>query len=115
MVNECDCNVLKNIIKQCVIMETAIEKYKLSPEVLSDDLFLFNACCETIFQIGELVNGLSEEFRNHYTGQPWEKIYGMRNIIGHHYGKINMLLIWNTITQRIPELKQYCEKVMKDK
>lgn len=113
MVNERDVNVLKKIIGQCQVMETALTKYKLSPEVLDDDGFLFNACCETVFQIGELANCLSVEFRNIYDGQPWDKIYGMRNIIGHHYGKINISLLWKTVTQRLPELKQYCESVLK--
>lgn len=112
MVNERDANVLKKIIEQCVIMETALTKYKLSPDALIDDGFLFNACCETVFQIGELINCLSEEFQNTHNGQSWNKIYGMRNIIGHHYGKINILMLWKTVKDRLPELKLYCESIL---
>jgi len=36
----------------------------------------------------------------------WSKIYGLRNIIAHHYFGINVDLIWQIIENDIPKLKK---------
>lgn len=112
--NERDKNVLQNILKQCNIMDVSLSKYKLTPEILSDDGLLFNGCCETIFEIGEQVKRLSPEFIEHYAEQPWNNIAGMRDKIGHHYNDIKLMVLWGTITKDLPKLKQYCEKILSE-
>lgn len=59
-----------------------------------------------LFQIGEAVNGISEECRNDMPNVPWHQIYGLRNIIAHGYVKIKEERIWQTAQNGIPDLKQ---------
>ncbi|MBQ0067005.1 MAG: DUF86 domain-containing protein [Phascolarctobacterium sp.] len=112
MVNDKDKHILENILYQCKIMEKEMTDYRLSPKLLSDDGVLFNACCHTIFQIGELANSLSSEFKQLHTSEDWAEMYSMRNIIGHHYGSVNIKLLWETACKDIPKLRQTCEKIL---
>jgi uncharacterized protein with HEPN domain len=54
--------------------------------------------------IGEAAGKVSEEFQQANPGIPWRKIKGMRNILAHDYGRIDYELIYETVTERIPEL-----------
>ena len=35
-----------------------------------------------------------------------------RNVVAHNYGKIDKEILWETIMNDIPALKEYCEKIM---
>lgn len=36
---------------------------------------------------------------------PWRKVRGMRNVLAHRYGAIDVGVLWETITQDIPALR----------
>ncbi|MCL1946420.1 MAG: DUF86 domain-containing protein [Chitinivibrionia bacterium] len=38
----------------------------------------------------------------------------MRNIAAHHYGKFSMEILHGTITESIPELKEYCQELLNE-
>jgi len=101
---------LENILEQCEIIKRALEQHQLSPEILSDDGFLYNACCMSIFEIGEEVKKLSKEFIDNHPEQRWNEIAKMRDKIGHHYGELNILYIWKVITEDIDRLEISCRK-----
>ncbi|MBN1925498.1 MAG: DUF86 domain-containing protein [Prolixibacteraceae bacterium] len=35
----------------------------------------------------------------------WSKVYGLRNIIAHHYFGINVDIVWQIIVNDLPKLK----------
>ncbi len=108
--NDRDRFALENILEQCEIIKQALERHQLSPEVLSDDGFLYNACCMSIFEIGEEVKKLSRKFVEDYPEQQWNEIAKMRDKIGHHYGDLNVLYIWKVVTEDIEKLAETCKK-----
>ena len=65
-----------------------------------------------LFQIGELANGLSEEFVKEYNRIPWKQIIGMRHRIVHGYDSINLDIVWNTAVDSIPSIKEYCSDIV---
>ena len=67
-----------------------------------------------LIQIGELSNGLSDDFIEQYNKIPWRQIIGMRNRIVHGYDTINLEIVWNTANESIIELKNYCIKILND-
>jgi len=77
---------------------------------LSDDTYQQSvAFC--ILQIGELVTGLSEEYRDATKNQiQWQSIKGVRNIIVHDYGKIQLGRLWKIVMEDIPLLKAFCNE-----
>ena len=65
-----------------------------------------------LFQIGELVNTISDDCKEQIKDIPWHELYGMRNIIGHGYIKVNDEIIWQTAAYDIPELKIKIDKAI---
>ena len=61
-------------------------------------------------QIGELTGRLSEEFKNENKEIPWRAIRGMRNVVAHEYGNIDVETVWETAEDGIQELKEFCRK-----
>ncbi len=72
----------------------------------------FNAVCLELIQIGEKVNQLSPEVYDAYPEVPWHELYGLRNRIVHGYDKINKDIIWATLQQDIPEIKEELTRIV---
>ena len=66
-----------------------------------------NAIALCLLQIGELVKKLSDEFTNSHTEIPWKAIRGMRNVVAHEYGNIDIDTIWETSESGIMELRNF--------
>lgn len=54
--------------------------------------------------ICEAARRISEEFRINTQQIPWRQIIGMRNIISHDYGEIQIEILWKTAKFHIPDL-----------
>ena len=66
-----------------------------------------------ILQIGELAGKLSEELRMASDEEiPWAKIRGMRNIVVHDYGNIDLDILWSVVNNDIPSLRAFCERML---
>lgn len=60
-----------------------------------------------LMQIGELAKGsLDDEVKQRITTVPWHQIYGLRNRIVHGYSGVNMQIVWDTVREDIPALRQ---------
>ena len=70
--------------------------------------------CFNILQIGELAKKFNRAFLKQYTNIPCKSIIGMRNIVVHGYGKINLEKVWNAATIDVKQLKIFCESILKD-
>lgn len=64
--------------------------------------------------IGEAVKNLSESFRNRYKNIPWREIVGTRDKMIHHYFGVDLDIVWDTINNNLPELKQKILKIKED-
>ena len=62
--------------------------------------------------IGEEVGKLSENVKAKNMQINWQKIYGLRNIIAHHYFGINVDLVWQIICQDLPILKADLDELL---
>ena len=111
MVNDLDVGILTNIIEHCVRIEETLQKVS-SLEEFSTNRDVQDILCFNILQIGELANHLSSKFMTDYKTIPWRKTIAMRNIIVHGYGTIKMKRVWETATQDIEPLHQYCEELL---
>lgn len=46
---------------------------------------------------------------------PWREMNGLRNRIVHDYEGVNLRLVWEIISEDIPELKEKLQKLLNEK
>ena len=108
MVNR-DFGILQHIKGHCEDIEGFIKRFGKDFNVFTSDKAYFNAVSMGILQIGELAGSLSEEYSAKTSDKiPWSDIKGMRNIVAHDYGPVDEGLLWETATQDIPVLLEFC-------
>ena len=101
---------LFHILDDCAAIENTIARYGNSFEVFDADPDFQRSVSFSILQIGELANGLSDDFRKATaSAMPWHAIRGMRNMVAHSYGSMNRKIIWDTAVNNIPQVKTFCE------
>ena len=75
-------------------------------EAFQANVMLQEACIFNIVQIGELAKqGLSDEIVAAHPDIPWRQIYGMRNRIVHGYEGVRLRIVWETIADSFPVLR----------
>ena len=60
---------------------------------------------------GEAVKRLSSEFRSSHPEIPWNDIAGMRDVLIHRYDEIDLVEVWSTLREDIPELIPALERL----
>jgi uncharacterized protein with HEPN domain len=110
-----DLSTLKHIVFYCDEIDDAINQHELTLEKVKADSLYKNALAMSILQIGELVNVLSEEFKSlSSNSMPWREIKRMRDKAAHHYGSFDTETLWETVTNDIAQLRDYCNKRIKE-
>lgn len=64
------------------------------------------ACVFNLSQLGELCRVLDENFMKENSHIPWREMYGLRNRIVHDYEGVNLMLVWDVISEDLPVLKE---------
>jgi len=107
---ERDRDYLLNILDHCDRIESAIQRFGNNLDSFLEDADYRDVVNMNLFQIGEAVNQLSDEYREQTEDIPWHQMYGIRNIIAHAYVKVDDEIVWETATKDIPALKIRLEK-----
>ena len=110
MLNTKDEGRLLQIIKHCSRINNKMKNITIKQ--FNNDEDLREIICFNIFQIGELAKGLSTSFTKEFNDVPWKQIKGMRDIIGHGYGTIDVEIVYNTANTDIVKLNKYCKKIL---
>lgn len=98
--------VLQKMIQYCDEIARILGKHHFAKEDFDNDIEFQFASGMCIIQIGELVARLDEDFVKRHSDIPWRQIKGMRNIYAHDYDIIDNDMVWETITEEIPKLKE---------
>lgn len=113
--NKGDYQRVMHIRTHCYDVAEFINRFGKDYNKFTSDRAYFNAISMCILQIGELANGLSEDYReNTKNKMPWGMIRGMRNWLAHAYAEMDESIIWETATNDIPRLLDFCEKEIKN-
>lgn len=108
-----DKQVLNKIYEHICSVLKYCEGCKKLDDFQSDSMRV-EACVFNLMQIGELAKqSLSDEAKAQIKTIPWKQIYGMRNRIVHGYSGVNMLIVWDTIHDDLPELKKELQTYLK--
>ena len=107
--------VIRKMIEYCLDIQFLLEKYKNDFSVYESDISFQYSCNMCIIQLGELVNRLSDKCIENNQNIPWHAIRAMRNLHAHDYENVDLEIVWNTLQEDIPLLKEqlseiFCEK-----
>ncbi|MDR3182282.1 MAG: DUF86 domain-containing protein [Planctomycetaceae bacterium] len=110
--NERDKAVLIKLLQYIQEIEETIERFDANLQTFKSDFVVKNALSMCLLQIGELTAHLTDEFRLRHSDLPWRDIVAVRNRAAHGYNAMDLELVWGMIQNRIPELKDFCEKIL---
>jgi len=106
-----DCRVLAKIISHIDHTLEYCAGYDF--DSFMENRMLQEACIFNVLQIGELSKiGLSSAFTSQYPQIPWKQMYGMRNRLVHDYEGIRLKIIWSTISEDFPMLRDQLQEIL---
>ena len=100
-----DSSYVKKIIDYCDIVDGLLDEYGNDFLIFQSTISFQLSVSMCIIQIGEYVSRLSDDFKDKNNHIPWRKIKGMRNFTTHQYENVELDMIWHTITEELPDLK----------
>ena len=83
---------------------------KTQQQIEGDDL-LVDSIMFRVIQIAENSMKLDEEFQKKNSHIPWRAIRGIRNMIVHNYGAVDLAIVYDTVANSIPELYRMLSSV----
>lgn len=78
----------------------------VSKEALESNDLWVDSMMFRLIQISENTKLISADFKTKNSQIPWKSIVGLRNKIVHEYGSVNLSIIFNTIYNDIPHLRE---------
>lgn len=64
--------------------------------------------------IGEASKKINSDLKKKYSDIPWKEMSGMRDILIHEYFGINSKIVWKTLKEDLPPLKEKIKNMMED-
>jgi len=92
------------------LMERAKE---LEKEAFLGDETLKRAFARSLEIIGEAVKQLPNDVKQRYSHLEWRAMAGMRDRLIHVYFGVDYDLVWDVVTNKIPELQQAVEDILR--
>ena len=83
-----------------------------SGEEVFNDHTVYYGMLYMLAVIGEASGNLSVSCKERYSEIAWQDVKDMRNILIHEYFDVSFDIVWKTVKERLPELKQVVEKAI---
>lgn len=110
---EVDIGYVEFIIENCLDAEALLDKIDYDYEEFIGDKRNTLSAGMLVINIGEYAGKISEYIRLENKDFPWNDIIGMRNIFAHNYLGVNFVILWNTLNNDVPEIKEFFEDILK--
>ncbi len=93
---------------------SAIRQYtgELNREAFAADRKTVDAVLRNFEVIGEAVKQLPEDVRSAHPDVEWQKIAGLRDILIHAYFGVDLDIIWDVVSNKLPALEP--REILKD-
>lgn len=101
---------LKDIIEAISRIETYTKDFSF--EDFCGNKLVQDGVVRNLEIIGEAIKHVPEEIRNKYPDLEWKKIAGLRDILIHAYFGIDHDIVWDVVTNKIPELKEQVLRIL---
>lgn len=103
---------LRDIREACVLIEGYVAG--VSPEEFFKATEKQDAVIRRIEIIGEATAHLSDATRARLAALPFRQMRGMRNIVAHDYGHVDVALVWKAATGKIPLIRQVLDDFFRE-
>ena len=106
--------ILLHIQKYCTEREENFKFFGTQVDTFKTNNIFRDSISMKIFQIGELTKELDKDYKEFINQTqnmvPWKSIIRMRERFAHHYGEMNLEIIFNTAIYDIPKLNDFIQK-----
>ena len=82
-------------------------------EYILNDETLTKALVRSLEVIGEATKNVNEQLKNRYPQIDWKDMAGMRDKLIHHYFGVDYEIVFDVITNHIPELHDEMQRIIK--
>ena len=91
-----------------------IEKYTdgMSHEEFVSDEKTVDAVLRNLEILGEASKLITEDVREHAPEIPWSEMAGMRDKLIHGYATIDLDIVWQTVTEEVPQLRSKLDELL---
>ncbi len=103
-------------LKDIEVAIRRIETYivKMDFKKFLEDIKTQDAVIRNLEIIGEAAKNISNDLKISYKDIEWKKIAGMRDKMIHFYFGVNWDIVWRTIKNKLPDLKEKIERIVKE-
>jgi uncharacterized protein with HEPN domain len=111
-VSRTDDERLRDILESIAAIDRAeatVRRYPGDPDI---EQVALDAVQHRVLTIGEAVKALSPELLERHPSVPWSDIARMRELIGHHYYKLDSVIVRATIGEPVEALRLVCEGIL---
>ena len=102
--------IITNILKSIDKIMSFIEDVKY--ESFELDGLLQDACFMNLMQIGENASKIDDDYIKKHSDIKWKEMKGLRNRIVHDYDGVNIMIVWNTMKEDLPILREQLSKLL---
>jgi uncharacterized protein with HEPN domain len=102
---------LRHILDEMIFIEEHSRRITL--DELKNDEILKRSFLRSI-EIGEASNNIPASFKEQHPEIRWRDMAGMRDRLIHAYFSVDWDIVWNVITEEIPENRPLIEKLIED-
>ena len=105
-----DLQRIQHICDYCSDIAQMLARFGNTYEAFQSDTAFQKIIAFDILQIGELSGKLSREYRIATADRvQWSLVKGVRNIVMHDYGSVDLEQLWEIVEADIPVLRAFCE------
>lgn len=108
---------LQIILESIVLVEDRFSKINSVEDLVSsaDGVFILDGIAMRLQVVGELlkkINKMDKSLLEKYPEIEWDKIIRLRDIVSHHYEKLDHEIIFDICKNHIPKLKTTVSKII---
>ena len=109
---------LQIILEAIVLIETRFSAIQTADDLVSsaDGVLILDAIAMRLQVVGELLKKISKidkSLLENYPEIEWDKIMRLRDIVSHHYEKVDHEIIFDICKNHIPRLKSTMHEILK--